>query len=162
MATHPNPEVAIVMALCEAAQTRAANVAGSREDLALKARSLGRHERTRAEPRSCHGFWSDVDAPRKLFSSIDGATFSDSKSDLLWIMERLREAGIEHLIVVDMTVEEIAPARAVRVIIPRLETPNPFYSGNRARATMLRDLLPVPLDMHWPSSSATFAGWIGR
>ena len=72
------------------------------------------------------------------------------------------ECPIIHLIVVDMTVEEIAPARAVRVIIPGLETINPFYSGNRARATMLRDLLPVPLDMHWPSSSATFAGWIGR
>ena len=45
--THPDPNVAVEMALLEAAQTIASATAGGREDLSIRARSLGRHERPR-------------------------------------------------------------------------------------------------------------------
>mgnify|MGYP001199809657 CR=1 FL=1 len=47
-----------------------------------------------------------------------------------------------HLLLVDVTVDAIKPAHAVRVMIPGMESNNPFYAGPRARATAIRDLLP--------------------
>src|SRR5262249_8862725 len=48
---HPDPAAAIDMALLETTQTVAGKIAGSREDLNLRARSLGRHERTQIRSR---------------------------------------------------------------------------------------------------------------
>lgn len=140
-AAYPDPEVAMNSALLEAAQTRAGSNAGAREDLSLKARSLGRHERTRCRTRASTRLLRGTTGGWKSFESIAGFCSRDVKLDIEWIMERLRDAGAPHLIVLDLSVPEIRPAHVVRVVAPGLETINPFYTGLRGRAAMIRDLL---------------------
>jgi ribosomal protein S12 methylthiotransferase accessory factor len=144
-ATHPDPEVALNMALLEASQTLITNVAGAREDLAIKARSLGRHERTRATSRVGLAWMRDKrDPPLRPFSAVRGFVSRDARADVRWLLERLRAAGVHRLPVVDYTLPELGPARVVRVIAPGLETINPFHTGLRARRALVRDLLPQP------------------
>jgi ribosomal protein S12 methylthiotransferase accessory factor len=140
-AAYPDPEVAMNAALLEAAQTRAGSIAGAREDLSLKARSLGRHERTRCRTRASTRLVSGTTGAWKAFASIAGFCSRDIKLDIEWIMERLRAAGAPHLLVLDLSVPEIRPARVARVVVPGLETINPFYTGARGRAAMISDLL---------------------
>lgn len=59
-----------------------------------------------------------------------------------WLLARLLAAGCDPVLVADYTLPEIAPARVVRVIVPGLETLNPFRTGARARRALLADLLP--------------------
>ena len=139
---HPDPATAIEMALLEAAQTIASAIAGGREDLSVRARSLGRHERPRPVDAASAWFWMDPDTRGIDVADIAGSCAGDAAEDVAWCLSRLRQAGIEQVLVCDLSHAEIAPAKVVRVIIPGLETNNPFYTGPRARLTLLRDLLP--------------------
>jgi ribosomal protein S12 methylthiotransferase accessory factor len=140
--THPNPNVAIEMALLEAAQTIAGSAAGGREDLSIQARSLGRHERPRPASAADAWFWMDTDSIQKPVSDVIGFLSNDISCELMWCLERLRSANVDHALVVDLTKPSIEPASVVRVILPGLETNNPFYTGTRARLLLLNDLLP--------------------
>ena len=140
--THPDPNTAMEMALLEAAQTIASATAGGREDLSIRARSLGRHERPRPISVQDVWFWLDPDPLYKSIDEIDGLTSGDVCEDLLWCLERIQAAGVEHALLVDLTPPDIEPAQVVRVIAPGLETNNPFHMGPRARLSLLRDLLP--------------------
>jgi ribosomal protein S12 methylthiotransferase accessory factor len=139
---HPNPDTAIEMALLEAAQTIASAIAGGREDLSIRARSLGRHERPRPIGSREGWFWLDPDPVFKRVDTIEGLRSADVHDDLLWSVDRIRAAGVDHVLVVDLTDAAIAPAHVARVIVPGLETNNPFYTGPRARLVLLRDILP--------------------
>jgi ribosomal protein S12 methylthiotransferase accessory factor len=141
-ACHPDPEVAVTMALLESAQTRGGFIAGGREDYSLQARSLGRHERPRtAVPRSQISWFSN-DRPVRPLADTAGFKSRDILQELEWMVDRVLDAGCEMLLVADFTMPRIRPAYAVRVLIPGLETTNPLFTGRRARATILRDLLP--------------------
>jgi len=141
-ACHPDPEVAVTMALLEAAQTRGGFIAGGREDYSLQARSLGRHERPRtAVPRS-QSFWFTNDRPVRSFEHTIGFVSRDIVEELEWIVDRVQEAGFKQVLVADYTMDRIRPANAARVIIPGVETTNPLFTGVRGRATVIRDLLP--------------------
>ncbi|MFC9595406.1 YcaO-like family protein [Streptomyces sp. NPDC056944] len=138
--THPDPGTAVEMALLEAAQSIACSVAGGREDLTIKARSLGRHERPRPVAHEDAWFWLDPDiAPAPLPRGLTG---DDVLDDLRWTLRRVADAGVAHVPVLDLTHPETAPAHVVRVVVPGLESNNPFATGERARLTLLRDLLP--------------------
>jgi ribosomal protein S12 methylthiotransferase accessory factor len=140
-ACHPDPEVAVTMALLEAAQTRGGFIAGGREDYSLQARSLGRHERPRtAVPRS-QAFWFSNDRPVRPLNHTEGFCSRDIRDELAWMVDRVISGGCDKVLVADYTIPNINPARAVRVLIPGLETTNPLFTGPRARATVLRDLL---------------------
>lgn len=141
-AAHPDPETALNMAILEASQTIMTHVAGAREDLVLQARSLGRHERTDSRRRAACLAEMDADAPRRAFSSISGLSSNDAATDVHWILERLTEAGCEHVLVIDYSIQRINPVRVVRAIIPGLETINPFHTGFHARKALLSDMLP--------------------
>ncbi len=141
-AAHPDPEVAVTMALLEAAQTKAGFIAGGREDYSLQARSLGRHERPRTVVPAAQAFWFGNDRPTRPLADTDGLESDDLLFELEWIVERTASAGYEHLVMADLTVGSIAPAHAVRVIIPGTETTNPLCTGPRGRVTCIRDLLP--------------------
>jgi YcaO-like protein with predicted kinase domain len=160
--THPDPEVAVTMALCEAAQTKIGNVAGSREDLTVKVRSLGRHERTRTNPRALRHFWLDVDAPVEALADVKGARHGDARQDVEWILARLAERGVTSVPVVDLSQDELRPARVVRVFVPGLESPNPYHCGLRARALALADLLGTPVKRQWPAHASHATRFIGR
>ncbi len=140
--THPDPNTAIEMALLEAAQTIASATAGGREDLSIRARSLGRHERPRPICPRDAWFWLDPDADFVPLDHVDGLSSADVFEDLIWCLGRVRAAGVDHVLAVDLTPPGIEPARVVRVIVPGLETNNPFFTGPRARLVLLRDLLP--------------------
>lgn len=141
-AAHPNPNVACEMAMCEAVQSVLCNDIGGREDMTVKARSLGRHERPRPRVADLYWYWVRPEGPFASVDACGGFESKDAHDDLLWVIERLREAGVEQLPVVDMTVEEAKPARVVRVNIPGLESNQPFHTGVRARTATLWDLMP--------------------
>jgi ribosomal protein S12 methylthiotransferase accessory factor len=130
------------MALLEAAQTKAGFIAGGREDYSLQARSLGRHERPRTAVPQAQAFWFSNDRPVRSFAETTGFISRDILEELEWIVDRVQEAGFEQFLVADYTFARIAPAFAVRVIIPGMETTNPLFTGARGRATSIRDLLP--------------------
>jgi ribosomal protein S12 methylthiotransferase accessory factor len=141
-ACHPDPEVAVTMALLEAAQTKAGFIAGAREDYSLQARSLGRHERPRTMAARSQTFWFGGDRPMRSFRETRGFISDDILLELEWMVEQVAAAGIEQFLVADYTMMRILPAHAVRVVIPGLESTNPLFTGVRARATCVRDLLP--------------------
>ena len=141
-ACHPDPEVAVTMALLESAQTRGGYIAGGREDYSLHARSLGRHERPRTAVPKSQIFWFSSDSPLRSFNETVGLLTGDILKELEWIVERVTNAGYPMFLVADYTIPSIHPAHAVRVLIPGLETTNPLFTGCRARATLIRDLLP--------------------
>jgi ribosomal protein S12 methylthiotransferase accessory factor len=141
-ATHPDVETAIEMSMLEAAQTIASAIAGAREDLSIRARSLGRHERPRPVTVDDLWFWLDPDALSSPVQEIHGYSTADVRDEVEWVLDRLREAGLVNCCVLDLSRDEVAPARVVRVIIPELESNNPFFTGERARLVLLRDLLP--------------------
>ncbi len=140
--THPNPEVALEMALLEAGQTIATNAAGGREDLAIKVRSLGRHERPRPVALADAWRWLDPDLVQRPLAASGGIVDIDVHEELRWCIERLRLGGVRHAVAVDLSSPQIAPAHVVRVVIAGLESNNPFFTGPRARLALLRDLLP--------------------
>jgi ribosomal protein S12 methylthiotransferase accessory factor len=140
-AAHPDPGIALDMAILEASQTIMSQVAGAREDLALAARSLGRHERTESRRQAWLTPEFDRDAPRLPFDVVPGFVSSDAAADVRWIVRQLRLAGLDRVLMLDYSTDEIAPAHVVRVIVPGLETINPFHTGPRARAALLSDLL---------------------
>jgi YcaO-like protein with predicted kinase domain len=128
---HPARHVALVRALTEAAQARTTFIAGARDDMswddfegepgpALALRSGGA-----GEP----AYRQYAQAPSWSADTI--------RDDLLWAMERLRSAGLEQLIVVDLVKDEFK-IPVVRVIVPGLEGPDEHYEdyvpGPRARA----------------------------
>ena len=141
-ACHPDPEVAVTMALLEAAQTKAGCIAGGREDYSLQARSLGRHERPRTAVTQSQVFWFSSDRPVRSFQETVGFVSRDILEELEWLVDRVQQAGFNQFLVVDYTMNRIRPAYAARVIIPGLETTNPLFTGVRARAACIRDLLP--------------------
>ncbi|HEX4814597.1 MAG TPA: YcaO-like family protein [Nonomuraea sp.] len=139
---HPDPEVAVTMALLEAAQTKAGFTAGGREDYSLQARSLGRHERPRTGVPASQVFWFGHDRPVRPFGDTVGFVSGDILQELEWIVDRVEEAGYPHVLIADLSIDRIRPAHAARAIIPGSETTNPLCTGPRGRATCIRDLLP--------------------
>jgi len=140
--THPDPNTAIEMALLEAGQNIASAIAGGREDLSIHARSLGRHERPRPFSAADAWFWLDPDVLYKTVSEINGFSSSDVLADIIWCVNRLHDSGVHQALVTDLTPQGFATFAVMRVVLPGLETNNPFYTGLRARVTLVRDLLP--------------------
>lgn len=129
MGCHPSRAIALLRALTEAAQSRLTLISGARDDLFrdeyewnhFTAEDLERYHRLQPSGGPRRRF---CDAP-----SHDAATFDD---DLRWELTRLRAAGLEHVIVVDLSLPEF-PASVVRVVVPGLEGPShsPDYTPGR-------------------------------
>jgi ribosomal protein S12 methylthiotransferase accessory factor len=141
-ASHPNPEVAITMALLEAAQTKVGLFAGGREDYALHARSLGRHERPRTMLPKSQAFWFCNDPPMRKFDTSHGLYSRDILEEMQWMVDRVEDAGLQRLLLSNYATDKASPAHVVRISIPEAETANPLYTGPRGRATLIRDILP--------------------
>lgn len=132
---HPAREIALARALTEAAQARTTFIAGSRDD--FDPELYGREARTRRRAY-CLG---EAARHRPLRSFCDTPTRnSDSiESDLNHARERLARAGMETIVVVDLT-RESPGIPVARVIVPGLEGPRDhdgadYVPGERARAT---------------------------
>jgi ribosomal protein S12 methylthiotransferase accessory factor len=116
MGTHTSARVAVLRALTEVAQSRLTQIHGAREDTVTAdfRRQIG-YERTKRLNR----YWFDV-GEEKSFADIRSFESDDFLLDIKFMISKLEEAGLERVVVVDLTREEIG-VPVVRVIVPGLE-----------------------------------------
>lgn len=135
MGTHTNAGVAVLRALTEVAQSRLTQIHGAREDTknADFRKQIG-YERT----KRLNKHWFDTSQERD-FSEIASYDSDDFLDDILYMLSRIENAGLDRAIVVDLTREEIG-VPVVRVIVPGLEMAavDPERPGRRFRGARSR------------------------
>lgn len=126
-ACHPLTGIALGKAMLEAVQSRLTMISGTRDDLTREMFMRGSPRAPLEEPNTCAGK-DFTDVPNVLgFASIDNAIEN--------LLDRLRTAGIDEPLIVDLS-HDVIPAAVVRVIAPGLEgsCDAPGYTaGTRAR-----------------------------
>ena len=130
LGTHPNAHVAVRRALTEAAQSRCVDIQGVREDLCpADADQTAFNTHTSRISAVNHKVWTiNHSRVRKKVSALPSAVYDDVQEDLDHILSKLKQRGINQVIVVDLTPDR-APYSVVRVIVPGLET----WSVNHAK-----------------------------
>ncbi|HXG06186.1 MAG TPA: YcaO-like family protein, partial [Nitrososphaera sp.] len=126
--THPDARIALLRAITEVAQTRAANIQGARDDL----RKIKYSEQNTDDRRA----WQFITSSRKIkFSEVRTFFNEDILDDIKLILSRLQAVGLNQVIIVDLTNPDIG-IPVVRAIVPGLETFKITKSvmGWRARA----------------------------
>jgi ribosomal protein S12 methylthiotransferase accessory factor len=132
MGCHPTRTVALLRALTEAAQSRLTVIAGSRDD-------LFRRDYLRSSSPDVLGLHREIldrAGPRRAFQDVPTYDGDTVRADVSHQVERLRAAGLDQVVVVDLTRPEFQVSVA-RVVVPGLEPPShvPGYQpGRRARA----------------------------
>jgi ribosomal protein S12 methylthiotransferase accessory factor len=112
--THPDARIALVRAITELAQTRAANIQGSRDDL-RKINYVGENSE---EKRS----WQFMSSERKISLAEVNSYYNENiLDDIRLILRQLKAVGLKKAIVVDLTVPWIG-VPVVRAIVPGMET----------------------------------------
>nr|WP_319538367.1 YcaO-related McrA-glycine thioamidation protein [uncultured Methanospirillum sp.] len=138
MGTHAVPEIAILRALTEAAQSRATQIHGAREDTqdSHMKRQIG-YDRTKRLNRK----WFE-NGESIAFSDMYAFRSEDFLDDITYTLGQLKRAGISHVLVTDLTRPEIG-IPVVRVIVPGLEhyAMDPERIGERCRSAR-RNYLP--------------------
>jgi thioglycine synthase len=114
--THTSARIAVMRALTEVAQSRLTQIHGAREDttIAEMRKKMG-YDRT----RRINGYWFR-DNGTMDYSHIRSSDTDDFKKDIDHIVDALKKQGLDRVIVVDLTREEIG-IPVVRVIVPGLE-----------------------------------------
>jgi ribosomal protein S12 methylthiotransferase accessory factor len=129
MGAHPDARVALVRAITEAAQSRAADIQGSREDIRYWRRRAG-------NGKMPSGQWN-ITTPTHYIPSVStaGVRHTDIRDDILWMIERLAQSGLERIFVVDLT-DRALGIPVVRLIVPGLEfvAVDEYRVGKRAIA----------------------------
>lgn len=111
--THPNKDVALIRAITEVSQTRAANIQGARDDLRRMNYEMGNTAENKA--------WQFMHSSKRIgYESIMDEKNGDVLDDIEFILERLKCNGLKRVIFVNLTDERLASV--VRVIVPGLET----------------------------------------
>jgi YcaO-like protein with predicted kinase domain len=125
MGCHPDRGIALLRALTEAAQARLAMISAFRDDPAQL------DYPPEMEPDSRRRQAAELAGKAARDFTIVETFASDSiDQDVAWELERLRSAGINEVIIVDLTREEFGIA-VVRVIVPGLEGPTGIVSSCR-------------------------------
>ena len=124
--THLDPEVAILRALTEVAQSRATQIHGAREDTVRAdfARTAG-YERMKRINK--HYFQEDDE--KIALSDIKNNSTDSITKDIDIVLNELKANEIEHVLYYDLTRPEL-DVNVVRVIIPTME----LYSIDQSRA----------------------------
>lgn len=128
---HLSPQIALSRALTEAAQDRLTLITGSRDDL---------HRARYQEIREAGVFRQDTRVDYATIAERDTDTLQD---DLKQLLNLLRDAGIEQVVVVELMKPEFENIPVVRIVIPCLEGPAdaPSYvCGRRALSLNERTL----------------------
>jgi len=138
MGTHAVPEIAVLRALTEAAQSRATQIHGAREDTqdSHMKRQIG-YDRTKRLNRK----WFENGETISL-AEMYAFRSDDFLDDITYTLKQLEVAGISHVLVTDLTRPEIG-IPVVRVIAPGLEhyAMDPERIGDRCRSAR-RNYLP--------------------
>jgi ribosomal protein S12 methylthiotransferase accessory factor len=122
--THTSARIAVMRALTEVAQSRLTQIHGAREDtvLAEMRKKIG-YDRA----KRINGYWFR-DNGTEDYAGIASSDTDDFKKDIDEIIAALDNQGLDRVIVVDLTREEIGMP-VVRVIVPGLEV----YAMDRER-----------------------------
>lgn len=126
--THPDARIALLRAITEVSQTRAANIQGARDDL----RKIKYSEQNTDDQRA----WQFMPSTKRIkFSQVQTFFNEDILDDIKLILSRLKSVGLTQAIIVDLTNPDIG-IPVVRAIVPGLETFKITKSvmGMRARA----------------------------
>jgi ribosomal protein S12 methylthiotransferase accessory factor len=132
---HPVRTVALLRALTEAAQARNTYIAGARDDYPAHAYASA-YRRRRAH--FCRQLMAAQ--PRRVFAHVPNFESASPQADLDWMLARLRVAGIDQAIVVDLTRAAIGVPVA-RVIVPGLEGPMDEADGDYSPGARARRIL---------------------
>jgi thioglycine synthase len=118
--THPDSRIALIRAITEVSQTRAANIQGARDDL----KKISYQKADEIHKRK----WQFIPASSSRlndsivkFSEINSYVENDILQDINHILRGLKRAGLRRVIVVDLTNPNIGIPN-VRAIVPGLET----------------------------------------
>jgi ribosomal protein S12 methylthiotransferase accessory factor len=112
--THPDARIALVRAITEVSQTRAANIQGARDDLRRMNYEMGNTAETKA--------WQFMHSKHKEdFHAVKTFENIDILDDIHLLLKSLENVGLKRAIVVNLTNPSIG-IPVVRVIVPGLET----------------------------------------
>lgn len=112
--THPDARIAVLRAITEVSQTRAANIQGARDDL----RKIKYNDENTDDKRA----WQFMHSTKKIrFSEVPTFFNEDILDDINFILYRLKNVGLNQVIIVDLTNPDIG-IPVVRAIVPGLET----------------------------------------
>jgi ribosomal protein S12 methylthiotransferase accessory factor len=112
--THPDARIALIRAITEVSQTRAANIQGARDDL----RKINYGENNRDDKRA----WQFTPSKDMIdYNEIESFFSEDILDDIRLILDKLSSVGIRRAIIVDLTDPNIG-IPVVRAIVPGLET----------------------------------------
>src|ERR671932_2357413 len=112
--THPDARIAILRAISEVSQTRAANIQGARDEL----RKIKYSEQNTDDSRA----WQFMPSTRKIKFSMVKTYFNDDIiDDIYLILSQLKSIGLSQIIIVDLTNPDIG-IPVVRALVPGLET----------------------------------------
>jgi ribosomal protein S12 methylthiotransferase accessory factor len=129
MGSHTSARIAVMRALTEVAQSRLTQIHGAREDtpVALLRKRMG-YERT----KRMNAYWFRNNGTID-FTAIHSYDTDDFLKDIQVMIAALTKQGLDRVIVVDLTREEIG-IPVVRVIVPGLEAfaMDPDRKGRRA------------------------------
>lgn len=132
--THPDARIALLRAVTELSQSRAANIQGSRDDLRKMKHDLNDSDEVRS--------WQFMKSQDKIkFSEIVSTYNDDILDDIKLILKNLKGVGINKVVIVNLTNPQIN-IPVVRAIVPGLETfkINKSTVGDRARESFKRCL----------------------
>lgn len=121
--THPDKSVALSRALTEAAQARAVDAQGLREDLAYADEEV--HASRRHSKRVPHttgaNFFQTPSSRPVAFDTVATQVHTDIVDDISFMLDGLRARGLDRAIVVDFSIPDLQ-ASVARVIVPGLES----------------------------------------
>ncbi len=128
--THLNPEVAVIRALTEVAQSRATQIHGTREDT-INADFM-RKTGYEAMKRNNWAYFKQEDEKINL-SDIEDKSTNSIKKDIEISIEEVQKAGLNQILYTDLTREELG-INVARTVIPKAElyALDPERMGNRA------------------------------
>jgi thioglycine synthase len=137
--THPDARIALIRAITEVSQTRAANIQGARDDLKkikYKENDEIYKRKWQFMPASSSSTSQNNNNNNKIikFSRIKTYMNKDILEDINLILDNLKNAGLNRAIIVNLTNPKIG-IPVVRAIVPGLETFEVTKSimGRRAR-----------------------------
>ena len=124
--THLDPEIAILRALTEVAQSRATQIQGAREDTVRAdfARKAG-YERM----KRINSYYFEDEDDKISFSDIKDKSTNSINQDIEIVKDELKENGLDKVLYTNLTRPELGVS-VVRVVIPTME----LYSLDNTRA----------------------------
>ncbi|KJR41539.1 YcaO-like domain protein [Candidatus Magnetoovum chiemensis] len=116
MGAHLDPEIAMIRAITEAAQSRLLYIAGSRDDI-FKSDSSG--FRISDTHQAIEHF--DTVPPTIDARQTKSTTSNSFENDISLCLDKIKQVGLNQVIVLDITKDEFKDISVIRVVIPGLE-----------------------------------------